>query len=51
MILGILQWKSTSFQKKLYKKKPKTKKKNSLLTNQRNADGEIINGLSSEHLT
>lgn len=37
--------------KKIILKKTKNEKKNSLLTNQRNADGEIMNGLSSEHLT
>lgn len=51
MILGILQWKSTSFEKKLIKKTQKRKKKIFFLKSQRNADGEIMNGLSSEHLT
>lgn len=50
MILGILQWKSTSFEKKLIKKTQKRKKK-ILFSHKPEKDGEIMNGLSSEHLT
>lgn len=49
MNLGILQWKSTLFEKKFNKKTQKRKK--ILFSHKPEKDGEMMNGLSSEHLT